>query len=378
MSDKSSRIPVAGPSITELEVSYVAQAARDGWFANSNFYQEQFEAGFASYVNRKYAVCLPSCTAAIHLALLSLEIKSGDEVIVPDITWIASAAPISYVQATPVFADIDPKSWCISTDSIIECISDRTKAVIAVDLYGAMPDYEKITSICNDRNLVLIEDAAQAIGSSYRSRKAGSFGDVSVFSFHGSKTLTTGEGGMLVTDREDIYKRVLFLRDHGRSSHRLFWNEEVAFKYKMSAMQAALGYAQLQRIDQLVQHKRKIFHWYREALKDAKEVILNPEIEGCINSYWMTTAIIDSSLNLDKERTVTLFSRHNIDCRPFFYPLSSMPAYQSNVSGKNTVAYTLSPYGVNLPSALSLSENDVLKVADCFKAILKSNRITSD
>lgn len=323
------RVPVSGPWITEKEISYVADAVRNAWYLNANVYHQRFEEAFADYIGVRHAIALPSCTAAIHLSLLALGIGPGDEVIVPDITWIASAAPITYVGATPVFADIDPQTWCLSAQSFEECITSNTKAVIPVDLYGNMPDMDPIRDVAKRHRIAIVEDAAEAIGSEYEKRKAGSFGDTGVFSFHGSKTLTTGEGGMLVTDREDIYKRALILRDHGRQpGDTTFWNSEVAYKYKMSSMQAALGLAQLQRIEELVQRKRQIFQWYFDELSAVNFLRLNFEPHGTKNSYWMVTAILDKDLGIDKKRFISYMQNFNIDCRPFFYPLSSLPAYE--------------------------------------------------
>src|SRR3989304_2109034 len=257
------QIPIAGPWITQREIDYVTDAVTHAWYANANIYHERFQKAFADYLGVRFAISLPSCTSAIHLSLLALGVGAGDEVIVPDITWIASAAPITYVGATPVFADIDPKTWCLSAESLEECITSKTKAVIPIDLYGNMPDMDGIRDVAKRRSIAIIEDAAEAIGSEYRGKKAGSFGDTGVFSFHGSKTLTTGEGGMLVTDREDVYQRVLVLRDHGRQpGDKMFLNTEIAYKYKMSSMQAALGLGQLEGIDELVPRKRQIFSWY--------------------------------------------------------------------------------------------------------------------
>src|SRR5262249_26716 len=183
-------------------------------------------------------------TSAIDVAVAALEVRAGDEVIVPDLTWIASAAPISYVGASPIFADVDSTTWCLSAESFAETITPRTKAVIPVDLYGGMPDMEAIRAVARQFGIAVIEDAAEAIGSEFRGRRAGRVGDIGVFSFHGSKTLTTGEGGMLVTNDDAVHARVLALRDHGRPpGDRAFWNTEVAYKYKMSALQAALGLA---------------------------------------------------------------------------------------------------------------------------------------
>jgi hypothetical protein len=234
------RIPVAGPSITEREVAYVADAAKNAWYERAGDYHDRFEAAFRAYVGRKHAMALPSCTSALHLALASLGVGPGDEVIVPDVTWIGTSAPIDYVGATVVFADIDPVTWCLSPEAVRACMTERTRAVIAVDLYGGVPDYAGLRAVLEGTNIPLIEDAAEAIGASYGGAKAGALGDVGTFSFHGSKTLTTGEGGMLVSDRDDLSTRASMLRDHGRAPGDVgFLNAQVAFKYKMSGRAGA-------------------------------------------------------------------------------------------------------------------------------------------
>lgn len=358
------RIPVAGPWITEHEVEYVRDAAANAWYANANLWQTRFEKRFADYVGRRHAVALPSGTSAIHLALLALGIGVGDEVVVPDATWIASAAPISYVGAIPVFADVEPDTWCLSADSFAACVTPRTKAVIPVDLYGGMPDMRRILEVAQRYSIAVIEDAAEAIGSQYRGQKAGSFGDAGVFSFHGSKTLTTGEGGMLVTNRDALRDRVLVLRDHGRPpGDRMFFNTEVAWKYKMSAMQAALGVAQLERIDELVAKKRKIFSWYHERVGGLPEITLNAEPSGTLNSYWMVTVILPDRCG-GKLAIMQALDAAGIDSRPFFSPLSSLPAYahaagRLETKERNAISYRLGAHGVNLPSALSLTEGEV-------------------
>jgi perosamine synthetase len=368
------RIPVSGPSITQKEIDYVTDAVTNAWYANANIYHDRFEKAFAQYIGERYAIALPSCTSALHLALLALGIGPGDEVIVPEITWIATAAPISYVGATPVFADIDADTWCISAQSLAQWITPKTKAVMPVDLYGNMPAMDAIKKVAESNNIAIIEDAAQAIGSEYQGRKAGSFGDCSVFSFHGSKTLTTGEGGMLVTDREDIRQRALFLRDHGRKpGDKMFWNSEVAHKYKMSSMQAALGLAQLERINELIDYKRKIFSWYEKGLAGLDGITLNYEAGQTKNTYWMVTIIIDKKYQLKKEQLISLMSKQEIDCRPFFYPLSSLPAYQhlyQQQQERNPISYEISPYGVNLPCGMNMTEEKAEYVCQSLKAIL--------
>lgn len=370
-------VPVAGPWITDKEIGYVTDAVANCWYSKAHAYTERFEAAFAAYVNRKFAIALPSCTSAIHLALLALGVGPGDEVIVPDVTWIASAAPISYVGATPVFADIDPRTWCLDVASFEACITPRTKAVIPVDLYGGLPDYVALEEVAARRGVAVIEDAAQAVGATLRGRRAGSFGVASVFSFHGSKTLTTGEGGMLLTDRADIRERALFLRDHGRApGDRFFYNTAVAYKYRISNLQSALGLGQLERVDQLVERKRQIFGWYRERLGRRPDLKLNADGPGVEGAYWMSTIVLDAALGLEKRAVMDLLAKRGVDSRPFFFPLSSLPAYASTpgvhqARERNVVARELSPWGVNLPSGLSLDRQTVGRVCDAVEAVLR-------
>jgi len=363
------RIPIAGPWITQLEVDYAAEAAEHGWYERAGEWPQQFENAFADYLGVKHAVSLPSCTSGLHLALAALEIGPGDEVIVPELTWIASAAPVSYVGASPVFADVDEATWCLSAESLETCITPRTKAVIPVDLYGGTPDWEAICAVCQKHGLAIVEDAAEAIGSESGGCKAGSFGDAGTFSFHGSKTFTTGEGGMLVTDRDDLNERVRFLRDHGRPpGDRMFFNTEVAFKYKMPPVAAAIGCAQVKRAEELVARKREIFSWYREGLSDCG-VTLNHEPEGTRNTYWMVTALAPAD-GPDKAKLMAAFAVEGIDSRPMFHPLSSLPAYADADGSGNCTAYSLSPRGINLPSALCLERTQVDRVCTVFKKAL--------
>jgi perosamine synthetase len=370
------RIPVAGPSITEREIGYVTDAARTGWYERAGEYPARFEAAVAGYLGTRRAMALPSCTSAIHLTLAALGVGPGDEVIVPDVTWIATSAPVDYVGATVVFADIDPRTWCLAPSSAEACLSSRTKAIIAVDLYGGVPDYEGLREVASSRGVALVEDAAEAIGAEYRGRRAGSLGDVGTFSFHGSKTVTTGEGGMLVTDREDVWTRAACLRDHGRAPGDVaFWNSEVAFKYKMSALQAALGLAQMERVDELVARKREIFGWYQEELGSLPGVAWNPEPPGTRSAFWMTTAVLDASYGLEKTALAERLAAGGVDTRPFFHPLSTLPAYASRPEAsrareRNVAARSVAARGINLPSGASLTRSDVSRVAEAFRAAL--------
>lgn len=374
------RIPIAGPSITAREVDAVTAAAREGWYANAGAFHAPFESAFAAYVGRRHAMALPSGTSALHLALAALGIGQGDEVIVPDMTWIASAAPITYVGAQPVFADIDPVTWCLSIDSFVSCLSPRTKAVIVVDLYGNMSDLDELVRIADEHGVAVIEDAAQAIGSRLRGRPAGGFGVAGAFSFHGSKTLTTGEGGMLVTDSEEMYQRAAVLRDHGRPpGDTAFFNDEVAYKYKMSAMQAALGLAQLERVDELVGKKRALFEWYQRELSDVGGLTLNQAGPGVDPCFWMVTVLLDEDLGLDKGALIAQLAEVQVDSRPIFHPLSALPAYRQSPAADrarhaNPTAYRLSPRGVNLPSALVLDRQQVTYVCDQVRRIVERPR----
>jgi perosamine synthetase len=374
------RIPVAGPSITQREIDYVTDAVTNAWYGNANMYHTRFENAFAAYVGRKYAMALPSATSAIHLSLLALGVGPGDEVIIPDSTWIASAPPISYVGATPVFVDVDEDTWCIRPDTFEAAITARTKAVILVDLYGSMPAMDKLLAIASARGVAVIEDAAEAVGSEYCGRLAGGFGDTSVFSFHGSKTLTTGEGGMLVTDRRDLYDRAQFLRDHGRMPGDVqFFNTEVAYKYKMSSMQAALGLAQLERIEELVQRKRDIFAMYQDAFSEVAGITLNAEPVGTKNSYWMITAVWDREFGKSKNEIVIAMRNGGVDVRPFFHPLSSLPAYATSARAiraaeTNKVSYDIGSRAVNLPSGFTLMREDIRHVRDALVKFLEMTR----
>ena len=377
----TNRIPVAGPDISDLEVSLVADAARGGFYQGANLYQSRFEQEFAGYVGVSHAVALPSCTSAIHLALAAMGVGPGDEVIVPDITWIATVAPVLYLGATPIFADVDPTTWCVAPTSVEHCLSKRTKAIIGVDLYGGMCDWARLRGLARAANVRLIEDAAEAIGSSWMNQRAGSLADVGAFSFHGSNTMTTGEGGMLVTNDGDLLARVLRLRDHGRAPNDFFFeNEEVGFKYRMSAVQAAMGLGQLSRLQQFLDKKRRIFSLYSEHLGGLDGVALNAEPAGLYNSYWMSTVVWDESYDILKKGVMARLASRGIDSRPFFNPLSSLPALSSVASTKparerNKIAYGLSERGINLPSALCLEDDDVLWAACVLRAALESSRV---
>jgi len=368
---------VTGPWITQRELDYVADAAKTNWFGNANDYIRRFERAFAQHVGRKHAVATSSCTSAILLALKSLGVGPGDEVIVPELTWIATAAPVVQLGAIPVFADVDPVNWCMDPASVERGISPRTKVIIPVDLYGTFPPMEKIEALAQTHGISVLEDAAQAVGAVYHGRPAGNFGVASVFSFHGSKMLTTGEGGMFVTDDDALHQQAVFLADQGRRPEdRSLFNRGLGFKMKMSSMQAAMGLAQLERLPELVAAKRQHAAWYRARLEKLPDINFNQETAGVLHTHWMNNVVIVPARQLAKEQVIEYFKADNVICRPLFYPLSSLPAFEKfpSISGcaeGNSVSYAVSPYGVNLPSGFHLTEEIVDGVCGLLEHLLR-------
>ena len=368
-------IYMAGPWITEHEIRTVEDAMRNGWYEHAYDYCEKFQKEFAAYHARQYGIMTPNCTTAIHLLLTALGIGPDDEVILPECTWIASGAGATYLGATPVFCDIEPENWCLSPESVEEAITPRTKAIIVVDLFGNMPRMEAIQAISQRHGIPLIEDAAEALGSIYKGTRAGKFGIGSVFSFHRTKTITTGEGGMLLLDDQMLYDRCMFLRDHGRTPNGpMYYNFEVTYKYMPFNVQAALGYAQFQRLDELVGQKRQHLNWYREKLSDIPDIQLNPEPEGGVNGAWITGLVFGKSHLLTKREAMDRLAALGVPSRPFFYPLSSLPAYpgfQERFASKNPNAYDISNRGINLPGALNLRESQMDFVCSGIRKILE-------
>jgi perosamine synthetase len=367
----SKKIPINKPSITALEISYVMDAIANGWGENCYDYIHKLEKGFSKYLSVSHALATSSCTGAIHLALMALGVKANDEVIVPEITWIASAEPILYIGAKPVFVDVLVDTWCLDPQKIEEAITPKTKAIIVVHIYGNLCNMDEIMAIAKKYNLVVIEDAAEALGSEYCGKKAGSIADVGVFSFHGTKIMTTGEGGILVTNNEAVYEKAKILNDHGRNAkdpeNKMFWMRDYGYKYKMSNLQAALGCAQINRIEELVNKKREIFNWYKELLEDIP-CQLNSEPENTKNSYWLPTVIFDKSLNFDRNAFFEYCKEYGIDSRPFFFPLSSLPMFEEKKG--NVISYDLFERGINLPSYQDLEKSDASKIIGLLKEFI--------
>ena len=344
------RIYYTKPHIADLEVEYATDAARNGWGERCYEYIGRFEDAFKQHLGVKYAIATSSCTGALHMGLAALGIRPGDEVILADTNWIASAAPITYLGATPVFVDIQSDTWCLDPSKVRQAITTKTKAILAVHLYGNLCDMDALLSIGRECGVAVIEDAAEAIGSIYHGRRAGSMGRFGAFSFHGSKTITTGEGGMFVTNDSELYEAVLTLSNHGRkrTEKRQFWPDVVGYKYKISNVQAAIGLAQMQHAHELIERKQAILCYYREQLGGLPSIAINPEPEGVILGAWMPTVVFDRQTGVTVDGLQKAFAEDNIDARGFFSPLSSLPAFKPRPENRN--AWDIPSRAINLPS----------------------------
>lgn len=364
----------AGPSISQKEIFYVNDAVANGWNKNASKYINKLESNFAKFLDCKYAIATSSCTGAMQIALMSLGLKKGDEVIVPNITWVATAKAVSYVGATPVFADIEIDDWTIKPESIEKLINEKTKAIIPVHLYGQPANMSKIMSIAKKNKLFILEDAAPAIGAEFNEKKCGTFGDFAAFSFQGAKLLVSGEGGMLVTNNYNLYKKALKISNHGRNEKKKFVIDSDGVKFKMSNVQAALAVGQLERINELIALKRRIFNWYYNELKNIKNISLNKESNNTKSIYWMTSILLNKKINCSRNYFIEELLKNKIDTRPVFPELSSFKIWGKK-SKKKIKFFNSSLIGgraINLPSGVCLTKNEIINVCNKIKLILKS------
>jgi perosamine synthetase len=364
------RIPLAKPSITEREVAYAGDAAANGWGDRCYDYLTRFEAAFAAHMGSGYAIATSSCTGALHMGMAAIGIGPGDEVILADTNWIATVAPIVHLGAKPVLVDICPDTWCIDPVAAEKAITPDTKAIVATHIYGNLCDLDALRAIANKHGIALIEDAAEAIGSTYQGRAAGSMGIFSGCSFHGSKTMTTGEGGMFFTPSEALYETVLTLSNHGRSRKQAkqFWPEMVGYKFKMSNIQAALGCAQLERVQALVERRREILQLYQERLLSLPGIRMNPELPGTRIGAWMPTVVFAASTGVRSADAIAVFQARNIDARVFFHPLSSLPMFEG--WAHNPHAIDVAARAINLPSFHDITPAEIDRVAEVVRSLV--------
>ncbi len=358
------KIPVYQPSLTGNEKKYVNECLDTNWISSKGRFVPLFEQNFARYTGVKYATTVSNGTVALHLALLALGIEPGDEVIVPTLTYIASVNAIAYTGAIPVFVDSLENTWQMDPDDVKRKVTAKTRAIMAVHLYGHPCEMDALVSIAKEHELFLIEDCAEAFGALYKGKHVGCFGDISTYSFFGNKTITTGEGGMVVTDDETLYDRSVHYKGQGLAKHREYWHDVVGYNYRMTNICAAIGLAQLEQADTFIAKKRQIADWYRKELQGVP-VTFHPEGSNVKHSYWMCSILVDDPAKRDPLREA--LSGAGIETRPLFYPVHTMPMYSQKYQ-KHPVAEGLGWRGMNLPSWPDLKQDQISFICDKIRA----------
>ena len=360
------RYPITEPVFGPEELRNVTACVKSGWISSQGPFVRQFEEEMAAACRVNHAVAVANGTVSLHLALAALGIGPGDEVVVPALTFVATANVVRYTGATPVLADVDPGTWNITAATIDPVLTRRTRAVIPVHLYGHPCDMRPIAALARARRLWIVEDAAEAHGADYHGRPAGSLGDIGSFSFFANKTLTTGEGGMCLTDSRRLADRMRFLKDHAMSRTRKYYHPEVGFNYRMTALQAAIGVAQLHRLPHIVQRKRRLADWYKAELADIPGIVPPPERAGIRNSYWMYSVVVGPQFGRSRDWLASHLREQGIDTRPFFHALHQMPPYRTRK--RYPVSERLSAQGLSLPSSPKLARKDVTTIAGVIRA----------
>ena len=352
--DVCMKVPVYKPSLIGKEKEYVMDCVETEWISWKGKYGPRFEKEFSSYIGMQYGLGVFNGTVALHLAMLTLGITEGDEVIVPSFTYVASANCVSYVGGTPVFVDSKRDNWQMDPEDVRKKITDKTKAIIVVHLYGHPCDMDELCAICKEHDLFLIEDCAEAIGSEYKGRKVGSFGDMACFSFFGNKTITTGEGGMVLTNDIALYERASRIKDQGNAKYRMYWSDIIGYNFRMTNIQAAIGCAQLENIDYFVNRKIEIGLRYKEGLKGLPLTTLEP-VGDVKHTYWMCCIMLDDADKRDDLRKY--MEEKGIETRPTFYPVHTMPMY-SHKYQKHSNAEYIAYRGINLPSFPAITDEE--------------------
>ena len=359
--------PISKPSITQLEIDYVTDAVKSTWISSLGPYIDRFEAEFATFCEARYGVSVANGTVALHLSLVAQGIGPGDEVIMPNLSFVATANAVLHAGATPVLVDIEPRTLCIDPKKIEAAITPRTKVIMPVHLYGHPADMPAILEIARRHNLIVIEDAAEAHGARAHGKRVGSWGNCATFSFYGNKNMTTGEGGMITTSDETLYHRLRYLRDHAMSKEKRYWHTEVGYNYRITNMQAALGCAQLERIDALMAKRQQLFTWYTNALQGVPGISLNRTQPWAQNSYWLICLEVESFDEQQRDAYMQRLKQAGVDSRPYFYPMSQMPYLQAWKQADTPVTNAVYQRGINLPTYFDLTESDIDFIA---KAII--------
>jgi perosamine synthetase len=362
-------IPVYRPDISGNEKKYVNECLDTSWISSRGHFVADFEENFANYIDVSYAASVCNGTAALHLALLALGIGPGDEVIVPTLTYIASVNAITYTGATPIFVDSLADTWQADPMDIKSKITEKTRAIMVVHLYGQSCDMDSIMQIARENKVFVLEDCAEALGTEYKARRVGSFGDISAFSFFGNKTITTGEGGMVVTNNKTLIERSRHLKGQGLANNREYWHDLVGYNYRMTNIQAAIGLAQLERADEFITRKREIASFYRDKLSGLP-LQMHLEAPQTFHSYWMISILVDNAGVREPLRE--FLRKDGIETRPLFYPAHTMPMYSRNYQ-HHQVAESLAWRGINLPSWPGLSEEQVQEVSNSIISFFKNS-----
>lgn len=349
--DKRSYIPIAQPNLNGNELKYVTDVVLSTWISSSGKHIDKFEEDFSSYIDMEYGVSTSNGTAALHLALLALDIKEGDEVIVPDLTFAATINAVLHANATPVIVDVDEESWCIDPEEIKKAITSKTKAIIPVHLYGQPCDMDAIMKISIENDIYVIEDCAEAHGAKYKGKNVGSFGHISCFSFFGNKIITTGEGGICLTDNDKLDAKLRQFRDHGMSKDKRYWHDVIGYNYRMTNIQAAIGCAQLERINDILKMRQSIEDKYREIFTKYNYIVNQKIFKDNIKVTWLVSATLKDK---DRSSFIEHFKNHKIDVRFFFYPLSVMDIYKKYKFSDNPISKKLSKIGVNFPTHIDV------------------------
>lgn len=367
-------IPVASPALVGNEKRYVLDCLESTWISSSGKYVEQFETAFADFCGVKYGLSCCNGTVALHLALMALGVGPGDEVIVPTLTFVATANAVTYCGASPVFVDSEPETWNLDPTQIEIRITPRTKGIIVVHLYGHPVDMEPVLDIARKHSLFVVEDAAEAHGAEYKGQRVGSLGDIATFSFYGNKIITTGEGGMVVTNNETLAGKVHQLKGQGMDPDRRYWFPIVGYNYRMTNVAAAIGLAQVEKADWHIARRREIAKRYARHLTEVSGISLQTEKVWARNVYWMTSIVLGEELPVSRDFVMTELAKVGVETRPFFYPMHRLPPYKNLAREQDyPVADHISARGISLPSSATLSKEDVVFVCNQIIRILEKN-----
>ena len=369
------RLPIMEPVLKGKEVEYVLDCLATNWISSQGKYVERFQESFQQYLPVRHALSVSNGTAALHLALAALGIGPGDEVIVPDLTFIAPASMVILCGARPVLVDVDPETWTMDPTAIESHITPRTRALLPVHLYGHPCDMDPIMEIARRHNLYVIEDCAEALGACYRGRRVGTIGDIGTFSFFANKVITTGEGGMVTTDNPELHQRMQLLRDHGMTKERRYWHQVAGFNYRLTNMQAAVGLAQMERIEEVLAYRDKIIARYDSQLGAIGGITLPPRKPWGKNICWLYSIMIDEKqTGISRDTLMSYLAGQGIDSRPFFHPLHLQPPFASQAGRHFPQADRQATHGLSLPTSNNITMEDIDKVCT---AILSMTRCES-